>query len=83
MEDTGALTKEDIEAERRAGMREEMIQQEFYCDFSAGAPGAIYAKLVERARCEGRICPMPVDGSNLVHTSWDLGAPRNTAVWYW
>jgi|GEM_PF-1595078 len=46
-------------------------------------PGAVYTDAIERARAEGRIGPMPVDGSSLVHTSWDLGAPENTVVWYW
>lgn len=45
--------------------------------------GAVYAAAVERARAEGRICAFPVDGSSLVNTSWDLGAPQNTTVWYW
>ncbi len=45
--------------------------------------GAVYAEAIERARVEGRITAMPVDGSNLVNTSWDLGAPENTIVWYW
>jgi phage terminase large subunit len=26
---------------------------------------------------------MPIDGNVLVNTSWDLGAPANTVVWYW
>jgi hypothetical protein len=50
--------------------------------WSAPIQGAIYAEAIERARSEGRICPFPIDGSNLVHTSWDLGAPENTIVWY-
>lgn len=50
--------------------------------WSAPIKGAIYAEAIERARAEGRICSFPVDGSNLVHTSWDLGAPENTCVWY-
>lgn len=79
--DTGVSI--DIEAERRAGMSDDMIAQEFFCDWSASLPGAIYGRWIETARREGRICAMPVDGSTLVHTSWDLGGPRNTAVWYW
>lgn len=51
--------------------------------WSAPIKGAIYAEAIERARAEGRICSFPVDGSNLVNTSWDLGAPANTVVWYW
>ncbi len=33
--DTGAVTLEAIETERRAGMSDDMIQQEFYCSFLA------------------------------------------------
>lgn len=51
--------------------------------WSAPVQGAIYAEEIERARAEGRIDQMPIDGSNLVHTSWDLGSPANTVVWYW
>ena len=34
-DDTQAINKRDIEAERGAGMSEDMIQQEFYCTFLA------------------------------------------------
>jgi hypothetical protein len=51
--------------------------------WSAPIQGSVYAEAIERARAEGRICAMPIDGSNLVHTSWDLGSPENTVVWYW
>lgn len=80
--DTGALTQEDVDAERKAGMREELVQQEFYCDWTIGVPGAIYAKYVEQARQERRVGPFPFAGIAPVYTSWDLGAPRNTVVWY-
>ena len=51
--------------------------------WSAPVEGAIYAECIGRAQAEGRICSMPVDGSNLVNTSWDLGSPANTVIWYW
>jgi len=35
IDDTGVLTEEDIEAERRSGMSENKIRQEYYCDFEA------------------------------------------------
>lgn len=35
VDDTGAISQADIQAERDAGMSEEMIQQEFYCSFLA------------------------------------------------
>ena len=70
--ETGVLTEADVQRERDSGMREEMIQQEFYCDWSAALAGSIYGKVIEAARREGRMCPMPVAGDSLVHTSWDL-----------
>ncbi len=82
VEDTGALTAADIQAEKRAGMSDDMIRQEFYCDFNAANPGAIYAHFVEKARTEGRVCKLPIADAP-VHTSWDLGSPENTTVWYW
>lgn len=51
--------------------------------WTAPIEGSVYAEAIERARTEGRICPMPIDGNVLVNTSWDLGAPANTVVWYW
>lgn len=51
--------------------------------WSAPVQGAIYAELIEQARAEGRIATFPVDGSSVVHTSWDIGSPRNTVCWYW
>ena len=51
--------------------------------WTAPVHGSVYAEAIERARAEGRIGVMPVDGSSLVNTSWDLGSPANTVVWYW
>ena len=49
--------------------------------FSAPVEGAIYASELGIAEADGRITRLPVDGG-LVHTFWDLGAPKNTRVWY-
>lgn len=51
--------------------------------FMAPVPGAVYAKLVDVARGEGRIMDFPWDRSGLVFTTWDLGSPKNTRVVYW
>lgn len=82
-DDTGAITKEDIEEERKSGMSDAMVRQEFYCDFSAPNENAILGRFVAKAYAEQRVGPFPVDGRAPVHTSWDLGGPRNTVVWYW
>lgn len=83
VDDTGAITSAGIQAERDAKMSEDMIRQEFYCDFNAANPGAIYAKAVEDAKNEGRIVERLPVANTLVHTSWDLGSPLNMPCWFW
>ncbi len=72
-------------AERRAQGMFMLRENPTFLDECWAAPvaGAVYAAALERARAEGRIGPMPVDGGSVVHTSWDLGSPANTVVWYW
>lgn len=72
-------------AERRAQGMFMARENPTFLDECWAAPvaGAVYAAALDRARAEGRLGPMPVDGGSLVHTSWDLGAPANTVVWYW
>lgn len=83
IENTGALGLEVIEEERRAGMREEMIRQEYYCDFNVGLVGAIYADLLSALRNQGRFTGAPLwDRGSLVWTFWDLGGMEHTAIWY-
>jgi len=83
VEDTGDITLEDIEEERRMGMSEEMIQQEFYCSFEGVMEGAYYGKLMSEARAEGRIPDrLPLEKSLPVHTSWDLGMNDSTSIWF-
>lgn len=82
VEDTNAITLEQINEERRSGMSEPLIRQEFYCDFNIANENAIYGRYMTKAAAEGRIGSFPIDGRSPVHTFWDLGGPRNTAVWY-
>jgi len=71
-----------IEAERREGMPEEMIQQEYYCSFTAGNVGNYYASLLEGAEAQGRITDIPYDRRLPVDTWWDLGVADATAIWF-
>lgn len=82
VDDTGVLTPEDIEQERREGMREDLIQQEYYCDWSVGATGAIYAREIDQAEQGGRVREFEPSRGSLVYTFWDIGSPDNTAVVY-
>lgn len=74
------ITDKDIEAERKAGMSEDYIQQEFYCSFTLGVEGAYYAKYLWQAREEGRLCPIVYNKQARVHTAWDIGIGDSTAI---
>lgn len=80
IEDTGVLSKSDMDREREEGTPEEIIQQEYYCSFAAGMSGAIYAPYVEKARQQGRISHYPHDDSMPVSTFWDIGWDDDTAI---
>lgn len=80
IDDTGILTPLDIEEERKAGMPEEMIQQEFYCSFTASIIGAYYSREYEEAEKAGRFCSVPYDENALVYTVWDLGIADAMAI---
>lgn len=85
VDETQAVPVAAIEAERRAGMSEELIQQEFYCSFDSGLSGSYYGRLMSQARREGRIVGppgLPHDRTRLVHTAWDLGISDSTAIWW-
>lgn len=79
--ESGILSPEAL-ATMKQKLTEDAYLQEMECDFNIGRPGAIYAKLIEKAYAEGRVCNIPI-ADTLVHTSWDLGSPANTTVWYW
>lgn len=73
IDDTGILTKEDMDDERRSGMTEDMIQQEYYCSYISAIQGSYYWKEVDEAERNGHFKDVPYDPRLLVHTVWDLG----------
>lgn len=82
IEATGSITKQAVEDERRAGMSDEMIRQEFYCSFDAPLQGAYYGQQMSEALDDGRICSVPHDPAVRVETWWDLGIGDATAIWF-
>ena len=84
VKDTKAVSMEDIEAERRAGMPEEMVQQEFFCSFNASLVGSYYADLLTDMEQDSppRIGKVPYDPILDVDTFWDLGISDTTAIWF-
>lgn len=73
---------EAIEAERRTGMREELIQQEFYCSFEGAMMGAYFSDQIGAARDEGRVTEVGYDPTLPVDTAWDFGIDDETAIWF-
>lgn len=80
--DTGQLTEADMEEERREGMSEAMIRQEYYCDFMVPTEGAYYAKEMAKLEAAGFIGDFPHDPALPVHTCWDIGYGDSTAIWF-
>lgn len=77
---TGVLTEKDIEEERREGMSEELIAQEYYCSFEMGIEGSYYGREIQKLRDEDRITKVPIDSSKPVHTAWDIGVTDFTSI---
>ena len=89
VDDTGIVSPEDIEKERREVAKERgddeaenIINQEYYCSFDAAIPGSYYGKIIAKAETEGRICDVPYDPRLPVTTAWDLGVGDSTAIWF-
>lgn len=82
VEDTHALTMADIEAERREGMDEEMIQQEYYCSFEGVQQGSYYGREMAKAEKDGRVSKVPHQSELPVNTWWDLGIDDAMAIWF-
>jgi phage terminase large subunit len=70
--------------ERALSMPEELIQQEYFCDFSVANVGAIVGRLIAEAEKAGRINVDTVEslGSKIVVSS-DLGYRDAAAFWFW
>lgn len=74
---------EMMDEERAEGMAEELIRQEYLCDWSAALLGSVYGDLLEKADKAGVAgidFEHPLDG---VHTTWDLGISDSTSIWFW
>ena len=84
IEDTAVLTRHDIDEERKAGMPEELVQQEYYCDFASASIGSVLGHYVEAAEKQGRITEKQLYNPNSpVIASSDIGFRDATAWWFW
>lgn len=74
------FSEEDIDYERRSGMPEEMIQQEYYCDFTVSNVGAFYGTYCDKLLTEKRFIDFDVDPTLPTFMGWDLGHHDPTAL---
>ena len=83
LDESGAYPLNVVEEERKAGMPEEMIEQEFFCSFEAAVMGAYYGKLIRQLELDDRVTGVPWAPEVEVHTAWDLGMDDMTAIWFY
>lgn len=88
--DTGVISAEVIAQERRELAAERgddeadnIIRQEYYCDFDAAIPGSYYGRIIARLEKAGQICEVPYDPRFPVFTAWDIGKKDPTAIWFY
>lgn len=83
IKDSKAFDEKLVDMERKAGMPEAMIQQEFYCSFDAAIMGAYYGEAIKTAKDAGRVSEsVTLEPSLKVNTAWDLGIDDATAIWF-
>jgi phage terminase large subunit len=87
--ETGVFSPEALANERSELVDERgkedgdaIFQQEYMTSFSAGLPGAYYAKTIDKIEASGRIGFIPYNPAKQVHTAWDLGRNDATAIWF-
>lgn len=88
--DTGVISPQIIAQERRELAAERgddeadnIINQEYYCDFDAAIPGSYYGRIIAKLEKQGRITDVPYDPRFPVFTAWDLGIGDPTAIWFY
>ena len=73
---TGALALEKLE------MSEELYLQEYYGSWDFGIEGAIYARQMNRALTDGRVCDVPYNEGLPVWVSFDIGLHDGCGLWF-
>ena len=69
------ITDADVEADRRDGMKESLIQQEYYCNPEATSDGAIYGSEVARLRGDKERHSAVWTPGRPVYCVWSLDVP--------
>ena len=82
VESTGAIPLSALDEERARGVDEALIQQEYYCSFTAPLQGAYYEKQMSMLMEQRQITKVPHDPALPVYTFWDLGVNDSMSIIY-
>lgn len=82
--DTRAYDPEQTIAEERAsGMPEELIAQEYLCDWTAANVGSFYGASLAALEKAGRLgVAFEPEERDEVQTAWDIGRADSTSIWW-
>jgi phage terminase large subunit len=87
VEDTGAISQEILEQERKEIIKKDgndaLFMQEYYCSFEVPIQGSYYGTQLMLAEQEGRVGNVPYEPDLPVNTAWDLGIGDSTAIWFY
>lgn len=75
------ITPAQVEDAKHMGMSDELVRQEWYCDFNVGNQGAYFTREMSDMEREGRIITLQPNRNLPVHTCFDLGGTDATAGW--
>lgn len=88
IEDTGALTQEQLDESLREyqdlygiDMGLALFEQEYHCSFVGATIGAYWGAEIAVAERQGRMMEVPIEPGLPVHTVWDLGKAVNNPIW--
>jgi hypothetical protein len=70
---TPVIPEHLIELERKKGVPEDKIRQEYYVDFKALPDGLFYRDALKRVEVEGRVQIVKYNPNYPVYTAWDIG----------
>lgn len=81
-DDTDIPSLEAIEEDRKSGMPEALIRQEYYTSFLSGNVGSYYDTQMQMVLEMEQQTDVPYDPRLPVYTFWDLGKRDATAIWF-
>jgi hypothetical protein len=81
VKETNHIPWSAIEKEKAEGLiSDDLIEQEYNCNFDLGIQGSYYTKYIDKMRIEGKIGQIAHESAYKVHTAWDLGVHDSCVV---